>query len=315
MPQIGESIAIIAGANDKWDCPFSHDPDTEDYENDFVGIGSTLGEKLASGDPTSRNSKYGGDRKRRRELDPRNRPGHALNKSENPRPVKLEWNPGLVHDWPVTCAAHHLVPAQASLKKSDLLPWLVKKGTPAKVKGGGGKNGLVRNNVGYDVNGAHNGVWLPGPYAMRGVWTGFAPTSDAEDEIPADTPAVSTEPAGDPTMTKDAQFEYAVVAMRKGRGQFHDAHPKYSGYVLDALNLIAGAMVVAAAFSNCDECKKKLEKGDIPPPYSLIDRLNSVSRRLRSRLIGGPASWRRFLFTSRRSVAYMRNQNPPLKHN
>ena len=56
-------------------------------------------------------------------------------------------------------AAHHLIPGDASLKKSDLFNG---------VKYGLKKRGQAKGNIGYDVNNRANGVWLPGNTYARG---------------------------------------------------------------------------------------------------------------------------------------------------
>ena len=316
MTELLESVAVIAGTEEKWPCPFSHDPTPKSHANDFIGEGSTLGGRLEAGEPTSRNPDYGGNAKLDAELDPRRRPGHPLNKDENRLPINLQWN-DLVRPWPVTCAAHHLIPAQASLARSDLLPWLIDKSSPGTIKRGestANVSGLVQNDVGYDVNGAQNGVWLPGPYAMRGIWTAFVSGVDSEDEPPADAgTAVS---AGDgPPETPSSQFDYAVAAMRKARAQFHDSHVEYSKFVLEALNLVAAKMVHIKMTSSCDQCRDKLEKDGIPPPYSLIRRLDGIASRLRMRLEGTPTAWRRNLYTSGRALEYMKRPTHSPPHN
>src|SRR5919198_6553003 len=55
----------------------------------------------------------------------------------------------------VTVAAHHLVPGNESLLRANqLIAWMRK-----------GQN--VKGDVGYGVNHAKNGVWLPGSYAWN----------------------------------------------------------------------------------------------------------------------------------------------------
>jgi hypothetical protein len=312
MTQVGESVNVIAGTDEKWQCPFSHDPVQNDHDNDFAGDGGTLGERLEAGQSTSRNPQYGGGAPK--ELDPRHQPGHALNKADNPLPVNLIWN-DLPRPWPVTCAAHHLVPSGDALAKTALLEWLIKKGTTAQAgtKTGSLKtvNGKVDNNVGYDVNGAENGVWLPGPYAMRGIWTTFAAGTDAEDDPGGSGGAGMDGPAE----THPAQFEYAVVTMKKARAQFHDAHRPYSKFVLDALNLVANKMREITDTAECEQCRDKIKNSGPPAPYSLIDRLNAISKRLRERLEGGPTGWKVNLWTSKWALEYMNNHDYHPPHN
>ena len=55
MTEVMEKVAVIAGLEIEWKCPFSHDEDADDYENDFIGTGAKLGKKLETGRPTSNN--------------------------------------------------------------------------------------------------------------------------------------------------------------------------------------------------------------------------------------------------------------------
>lgn len=313
MTQVGELMNVVAGMDEKWECPFSHDPVQNDHDNDFAGDGGTLGDRLKAGQSTSRNSQYGGGVVLDSEPDPREQKGHPLNKADNPLPVNLIWN-DLPRPWPVTCAAHHLIPSGDALAKTGLLEWLIKKGTTAEAgtKTGSLKsvNGKVDNNVGYDVNGAENGVWLPGPYAMRGIWTTFTAETEPEDD-----PGGAGGGGEGPTETHPAQFEYAVVAMRKAKAQFHDAHRPYSKFVLDALNLLAARMREITETAECEKCRDKIKNSGPPAPYSLILRLNGVSKRLRGHLEGGPTGWTQHLWTSKWALEYMTNHSYQPPHN
>ncbi len=306
MTEVMEKVAVIAGLEIEWKCPFSHDEDADDYENDFIGTGAKLGKKLETGRPTSNNPDYGGEDELVRDLDPRRRPGHPFERSENAAPITLVDRAGRARGWPVACAAHHLIPAQASLARSFLLKWLIKKGETASVKKRGSVkrvSGHVANHVGYDVNGSQNGIWLPGPYAMKGIWKEFADVDDKEEEVPE-----SDDMAGSPADERpqeSTQFDYAVVTMNSARAQFHDSHPDYSDFVLEALNLIASRLTVFKQERACDRCDEKIGRMNVPAPYSLIERLNCVSSRLKSRLENGPEFWKKNLYTSGKALEYM----------
>ena len=302
MTQILEKINVIAGTGGKWTCPFSHDADPKDYENDFIGHGKTLGDRLEHAQSTGRNPDYAASGLQQ-ELDPKHRPGHAMNRAVDRLPIYLVYN-DLRRPWPVKCAAHHLLPGGASLSKSNLVPWLVKKGTTANAGSKKGKmrphTGLVLNNVGYDVNGAQNGVWVPGNYAMRGIWRDFS--VDEED----DDPEEGASEAGE-DLSPSSKFEYAVTAMRLANAQFHDAHEKpYSRFVLRALNAVAAKMKKIVEAPACEEgCKEKIEKFGPPPPYSLVLRMDAMAKRLRTLLEGGPLSWKPNIITSKFAMMYM----------
>jgi len=69
-------------------------------------------------------------------------------------------------DFPFTVAAHHLIPGNASLYDGGVgLVNYMKDG--GKIKSLAGKEYTIKGNIGYDVNGSHNAVWLPGNYAIQ----------------------------------------------------------------------------------------------------------------------------------------------------
>ena len=169
------------------------------------------------------------------------------------------------HQWvyeagliPVLYGAHHLIPGNASLAKSTLYQnkWM-----------GPVDNGADKMNIGYNVNSANNGTWLPGNYAVKG-WA-----------------------------AKEPEFHkaYALLAIYDTKRPFHDAHPKYSKTVLgslDELNSLMGKM----KNSGCPMCKEGGKEGD--PPYHLNARLNAISRWLRDNLNVSPGKWRNNIITS-----------------
>jgi hypothetical protein len=155
--EMGELIAVELVADTIDQCPFDHSTEApEDIENDLVGVGTTLGQKMTDGEGTRTGQTGLG-----KDPQPRDAPGHSLHNQE--KPIWLpEYDPEL---FPLTCAAHHLIPAQASLRDSKLVKWLVHGSVSSQTKSGKGQ-GKLSHNVGYDVNGSQNGIWLPGPYAL-----------------------------------------------------------------------------------------------------------------------------------------------------
>jgi hypothetical protein len=314
MSEIGEIIAF-GGNNIEWECPFSHDPEKEkDYHNEFIGVGTKLRKNMAKGVSSINNPQYDQD-ELKKELDPREQKDNPLNEQNAPSPVKLIIN-GKLTKWSVVCAAHHCIPAQEALKPSDLLPWLTKNEETCKIKPGKNvkpKVGKVKYNVGYNVNGAQNGVWLPGPYAMKGVWrtlsaypATLSEQPDTENEDP-NVPDIHSSHYAAPL--ESTQFDYAVQAMNLASAQFHDRHKDYSDVVLRSLNQIAKRLQLFSdinAGKCCDKCAQRIKNDkSIPPPYSIVVRLNQSSKRLRHYLEGTPFVWNKMLFTSERSLKYM----------
>lgn len=154
-------------------CPFSHEKPNPKEVNELGGIGSTLGTNMAGGKGVHKSKPpvgpdfTTGDI----EFDPRER-SHKLTSiliKVNEETVVLEGSP---LPYPLTCAAHHLIPAQEALKGNPILKFMCKDGESQDFRNSGAadpapvKGSRVWGNVAYNVNGSNNGVWLPGNYAV-----------------------------------------------------------------------------------------------------------------------------------------------------
>ena len=340
MTQLGEPVDIGILVESETKCPFDHsEPKPPNVKNDLIGVGTTLAKRMEAGDSTHLYSKY--RTAQEAVLNPKNVSGHALFQSgaRKPRPVVLQiWkdvdDEPRRHTYPVTCAAHHCIPAQETLKQCpQLLEFMVKKGSTEKLKDDSFSDGVVWSDVGYDVNGLENGVFLPGNYAVgggrggMGVWEGDDDDDD-DDEAPeadaggddGDEDAVSLdddEPILDSAPSSNAlngtsfnvdpnnrKWRYVARAMKLTPGQFHDRHENYSDFVLDILLKIHAEYQVlkerkydAAECPDCKERAKKLKKLGVPTPYGLVARLNSLSKRLAG-LLRGPG-WSPLVYTSK----------------
>jgi len=173
---------------------------------------------------------------------------------------------------PFIVAAHHLIPGEASLGPSLLKQQLMTEGGSVEIAG---KQRQIKNHIGYNVNGAHNGVWLPGNYAIR---ANAAPLRKTWSNL-GDKPGWC--------------MSYVAAVSSKAGGQFHDAHTQYSDSVKRLLNKIHQTVSV-------HECTLCQEKTEVPPPYMVKNRLYALSLYLRSQLQGPPSTWRRPWFASDR---------------
>jgi hypothetical protein len=294
MTQLGEGVAIGMVSGRDPVCPFDHEAAApEKIKNELVGNGGTLGNKLEAGESTVL---YAPMRK-------------AQSKVPNPD-QKVSDTPIDIGEWlyPVSCAAHHLIPAQASLKKAAKLLKYMKKG--------GKKPTNTWSDIGYDVNGAENGVWLPGNYAVggngTGDWVGAPSAMDGDNELASVRKRAARRSSGSSKLDgvrheidpKNRKWLYVDQATKLFNAQFHDAHVDYNKFVLKVLNKIAEGLAAARVVSidnlGCDKCKKrrkKLEDYGVPPPFSLNNRLNGVSARLRGYLKGKRGH--KLIYTSR----------------
>jgi len=203
-------------------------------------------------------------------------------------------------DFPFVVAAHHLIPGNASLKRAKKLVKFMKKG--GKVKSITGREYTIKYHIGYDINGAHNGVWLPGNYAIK--------TALPERKIKRKSGKVyvlsareSTTPVKGVSWSKlrskneSWQLTYVAGSSKAIGAQFHDTHENYNKHVLK--NLIKISTALAAHLDGCKICQENGKK-EIPPPYRIKRRLFGFSKRLRYHLIGTPAVWKQTLLTSDR---------------
>ncbi len=185
---------------------------------------------------------------------------------------------------PFTVAAHHLIPGNAALYDSTLFNSYMKKGGKIKLKvlGGAEKTFELDAHIGYNVNGSHNGVWLPGSYAIR---SGASPTGN--------TWSILNDPKHPDSMV-DWCLAYMATVAKVCLAQFHDTHEEYSEKVLIAIDKTAARLAVHQ--QGCKDCESKTK---IPPPYAVVkSRLHRTSQYLRGKTVGSLRSWKRPWFTS-----------------
>ena len=139
-----------------------------------------------------------------------------------------------------------------------------------------GTNGMAVGNVGYDVNSSPNGEFLPGNYALR-PWKG-----------------------------KAAAFKdrYAFASIKEWQAQFHDAHRKYNNFVKGTLDKIAQKLKETEDQPWCPESKPPDDE-DAKPLYHVVNRLHTLSGRLRKMLVFPTTNWKKNIYTSSRSMRYM----------
>jgi hypothetical protein len=327
MTQVGEPVTLGQVDDDEYKCPFDHDePKPPKVDNALVGSGSKLRDRMKAGDSTCTfGERY--SPKVTSVDNPKDVPGHALYQkpgAERPRPVSFTVSDGgksATPTFPVTCAAHHCIPAQESLKRSDLLNYMISKTQADKLKNGSetfDRKGEVWSDIGYDVNGTENGVYLPGNYAVgggrggMGVWE--EPDGDADNDDELDF--LGEQPVNDGELdslaltgplyeveNQNRKWRYVKGAMDAAGGQFHDRHETYSDFVLEVLQKINSNLnrlrkESITAF-RCDDCrarKDKIKNLGIPAPYGLVNRLNGVSAKMRGHLSG--KVWPQNVYTS-----------------
>lgn len=169
-----------------------------------------------------------------------------------------------------TVAAHHLIPGEAALAPSELKPFMTEgeSVTITVITPGGPqeKSKTIEKHIGYNVNGAHNGVWLPGNYHIRKSHT---PVKNHSWSELGDNPWC---------------LNYVAAATKVAGGQFHDAHTQYSAAVEELLNKIALVLMR----HECDDCAKP----KINPPFLIKERLYRLSSNFKGKLTAPPSVWK-----------------------
>lgn len=317
--QLGEPLAIGSVDENDVECPFDHDLEPPKVDNDLIGVGGKLARKMKSATTTYLYDKYKQDTAPVK--NPKDIPTHPFVGKAKPVKITVEADGRtFVHEYPVSCAAHHCIPAQESLKESPLLTFMVKKGASEPVKDSSYSTGSVWADVGYDVNGAQNGVFLPGSYAVGGGRGGMGVWASNEDgdEDDVEDPSESVADPNSPQLTgplneiseQNRKWLYVSQAMDMCPGQFHDRHVDYSQFVQGVLKkifqnykMLYKEMIVEAKCPKCKEKASKLKEIGIPTPFGLVTRLNKVSSNLKF-CLNGP-TWRPNIFTSKWCQAYM----------
>lgn len=182
-------------------------------------------------------------------------------------------------EYDVQYAPHHLIPGNESLSRSDIVSYL---GDDKVIKNfaKAGQESFIKDgqSIGYDVNCAENGVWLPSPYAlsMKNEW----PSDDGKKRI--------LKMKGKEYFNVAVSFQQAYVAAaieESGSRQFHMRHADYSMQVKKVLNKIA-AKLEKMEDGACKIASDSKDDDKLDAPLGLVARLNVFSAQLKVLLIG-----------------------------
>jgi uncharacterized protein YqfB (UPF0267 family) len=291
--EMGELVAVAFIKEELEKCPFTEEivdsgvseVDPEDIENDDKKAarkeqennGGTLGKNLSKGEAGSKGT-VGGPY-----------PPDGYLKTDQPLDSKPDRGKQYVYvegadeyddgAFPYVVAAHHLIPGKGSLALSDLKPFMTKD---ESVQTESGKSWKIACHIGYNVNGAHNGIWLPGNYAIRKPSKSWYKSPDASKKWSE---------LGDHAWCTN----YVAAVSKVTQRQFHDAHKQYNEAVRKLLNKISTKLY--AHQDKCEKCAKKMN-GKITPPYFIKQRLYNISNYLHRQLTGAPNAWKRPWYAS-----------------
>lgn len=330
--EIGEGVKIESLLDLDADCPFEHELKIPpEIKNNLEGKGSYLATNMNNGSSTKLYKDYAPKKEKDKvkwgKL-PQKDPNHDFYKGHpnKGRCLMVEFKDVSSKEYPVSCSAHHLIPSQESLKGHELLEYMCKEGTSGK-HNHGFSDGAIWSDVGYETNGSENGVYLPGSYAVGGGTGGLRVwySADDKDDDEHDTGYIEVDklPATEYNdfllygergniSTDNACWHYAMQAMLKSPGQFHDRHADYSKQIVKkALKNIYTRYKQTDILANpescpkCEKRRKKIEDEGIPAPYSVVKRLEYLSKQLRKYLTAKPGSWKENIYTSEWCNQYM----------
>jgi len=289
--EIGELIAMGILEEEDIECPFHEEKHKCDdkQKNKLEGNSAMLGRKLASERLLHSTVMR---RKKEDNCDQYKKVVEIADPDKNDpckRHVEIQINNSL-QKYPVGYAAHHLIPADASLNKAEkLLPYIDKA------------KGKICCNLGYNVNGNENGVWLPGLHPVNA--NGLNVWNRLEIQLPdKENKKKAIHHCKDMIylpITVDARGEYIKKAMEflSPKRQFHDAHPEYSKLVEEHLNNIGNLLTRISQKRKfydeplCLKCKERQENHQenepykLLPPFKLFKILNRSSEYFRKQLV------------------------------
>ncbi len=251
------------------------------------------------------------------------------NKDGPVQPVpKLDKKPITIdgESYPLSLAAHHLIPGEESLPVSNIRRYIWSS------------EGFIKTDIGYDVDGSENGMWLPTHQVMSNR-LGKAQKIKIEDDAPStqgmsaqfdnDENIVINDDDAAPPPTQGMSWEALSARAKKSEqnpitytelflprytqqammvkgleAQFHDRHSNYSTWVTDRLNEID--TLIHKKSAACEKCPKDTDRNR-SPPYMLVYRLNRLSNKLRSILQGSPRLIWKTVYTSDYARRYATN--------
>jgi A nuclease family of the HNH/ENDO VII superfamily with conserved AHH len=325
MTEIGEAITIPEfvppGIHDKDTCPWEQTGDTTakkmdppEVDEDTPGsipknMGKKLGDNLEKSPAGEKEPLDGKDFKKVTVM--YKRAGAKLVYKEGGKQKKVQpFAPAEATDDPdeweydVQYAPHHLIPGNESLKNSTVVRYMgddnvievYKENQPSKIKD--------NQSIGYDVNAAENGVWLPSPYALsmrKNEWP-----SEAAIEAIRQRAGKWTGPTG-AVASEEFKMAFAVATMEQLNPprQFHMRHAEYSNKVREILNAI-GTRMWFLSIGACPFAKSTMVDGKWDAPAGLLDRLHLLSANLRRLVLGGV--WRDPLFTDGLTAKYAKEK-------
>jgi hypothetical protein len=185
----------------------------------------------------------------------------------------------------IPATPHHIIPGNGAMAKSKVETWTRKS------------KGKIKEDIGYNVDGAQNGIFLP---RIPEIY--FTNTMEVEDE---DDPGTmikvkmtdyyGTKKWGALADDKKTKIAYRIMVETElqfhqtshGAGYLSAPNKSYDKEAIEACNTLADYMAAKA-----EPCPQKKGDGKFNPPYSLVGMINKESAQIKRRITGHPRGWK-----------------------
>lgn len=194
--------------------------------------------------------------------------------------------------------AHHLICGNEVLKEEGEVECYLIKQSKQTSKGSAGY--LEPNDVGYDVNSAKNGIWLPSVPDM------FRKVEGEPERWWGDQKVWNKKHSSKPPRVSISEWEKvdaAFIVMEAVKRQFHkgphgSVGEPHNNYVVMAINQLRQVTVFLNYYAEVCPMEDDGSTRDEPPfypPNSIIFLLNLLSSSLEKELEGHPSTWNYYI--------------------
>lgn len=195
--------------------------------------------------------------------------------------------------------AHHLICGNEVLKEEGEIERYLIKQSNSSSKGASGY--LEPNDVGYDVNHANNGIWLPSVPDMFRESDGKQPNRWWGDQKKWNRKNSNKPPRI--SLEEWEKCDAAFIVMEKVKRQFHKGQHGHVGkphenYVTMAISKLKEVTVFVEHYAEICPMEDDGSSRKSPPywpAYGLIPILDALSRELKKELEGSPESWNYYI--------------------
>jgi A nuclease family of the HNH/ENDO VII superfamily with conserved AHH len=193
----------------------------------------------------------------------------------------------------IAAAPHHLIPGKASMAPSRLETW-----TCAGDK--------LKEDIGYNIDCAQNGIFLP--HLPEIYWTRHYPGTD----IPMSRYFGQTWAR----LSKTSKQSIGFLVMNETIAQMHytdhddpyqhvDNETTYDDECKLECNHLADLMQLKDIQAKCKD-----DDGKLAPPYTLVSRINTKSRKIQGQITGYPVRWTSWVSPLAQDLTHELKQDP-----